>query len=318
MLRFTAALIVFSGLCSAQPLIRVANLSSPPVIIAYGDIRFTDTGEDVATNPKVRRWLVDKIASEKPDAVLLSGDIPFHGGNLDDYAVFRAETKSWVAAHLLILPALGNHEMYLNAQRECEENETVCIDNWWKTFPELNGHRWYSAELGDGILVLNLDSTSPLDPEDAQLRWVDEQLKALQPSVKFVFINMHHPPMADPIEGDPDHSGRPNEAMLATYLRRSPQRKQVRFIVTSGHVHNYERFSRDDVTYLVSGGGGAQPRKFDRSPNDQYQDPAFPNYHYLKFVLQGNKFTAEMIRVADPKSKSPKWEVKDRFEIVAP
>lgn len=317
MLRFTAA-ILCSAFCAAQPLVRVANLSSPPVIVAYGDIRFTDPSEDVATNPKVRRWLVDKIAAEKPDAILISGDIPWHGGTLDDYAVFRAETKSWLAEHLVLLPVLGNHELYLDAQRECEDNETVCIDNWWKTFPELKGHRWYAAELGDSMVVLNLDSNSPLDPDDEQLRWVDGQLKALKPSVKFVFINMHHPPIADEIDGDPDHSGRPNEAQLATYLRRSPLRKQVRFIVIAGHVHNYERFSRDEVTYIVSGGGGAEPRKINRSPIDLYQDRAFPNYHYVKFVLQGNKLTAEMIRAADERSKSPKWEVKDRFEITAP
>lgn len=318
MLRFAAALIVVSAFCAAQPLIHVATLSSPPVIVAYGDIRFTDTGEDVATNPKVRRWLVEKIAAEKPDALLISGDIPWHGGNAGDYAVFRAETKSWLAAHLVILPALGNHELYLDSSRECQDNETACIDNWWKTFPELKGHRWYSAELGDSILVLTLDSTSSLDPNDPQLRWIDEQLKAVKPAVKFVFFNMHHPPLADEINGDPDHSGRPNEAILGAYLHRSPLRKQVRFIINAGHIHNYERFSRDDVTYLVSGGGGAQPRKVDRSPIDQYQDQSFPNYHYVKFVLQGNKFSGEMIRVADPKAKSPKWEVKDRFEIVAP
>lgn len=318
MLRFFAGLTLVSTFCGAQPLIHVDKLSSPPVIISYGDIRFTDSGEDVATNPKVRRWLVDKIATEKPDAILINGDIPWHGGDLNDYGVFRAETKSWAVAHLLILPVLGNHEMYEDAQRQCADNETVCVDNWWKTFPELKGHRWYSAELGDQILVLNLDSNSSLDPDDEQRRWIDDQLKDLKPSVKFVFINIHHPPMADEIEGDPDHSGRPNEAQLVNYLRRAPQRKQVRFIVTAGHVHNYERLSRDGVTYIVTGGGGAQPRKLDRSPLDQYQDRAFPNYHYVKFVMQDNKLSAEMIRVAEEKSKSPKWEVKDRFEIIAP
>jgi hypothetical protein len=317
-MRFFFAACFFSAVCAAQPLIHVATLSSPPVIIAYGAIRFTDSSEDVATNPKVRRWLVEKIAAEKPDAILLNGDVPWHGGNADDYAVYRAETKSWTDEHLVIIPALGNHEMYLNAQRECEDNETVCLDNWWKTFPELKGHRWYSAELGDSIVVLTLDTTSSLDPNDPQLRWVDDQVRALKPAVKFVFINMDHPPIADEISSDPDQSGRPNEAILANYLRRSPLRNRVRFIISAGHVHNYERFSREGITYLVSGGGGAQPRKIDRSPIDQYQEPGFPNYHYVKFVMQGNKLSGEMIRLTDPKSKSPKWEVKDRFEIVAP
>ena len=56
-----------------------SDLSHPLRIIVYGDMRFTDPTEIKATNPKVRRWLVDQIAAEKPDAVLLSGDVPWHG-----------------------------------------------------------------------------------------------------------------------------------------------------------------------------------------------------------------------------------------------
>ena len=61
--------------------VRARDLSNPLQIVAYGDMRFTDPAETEATNPKVRRWLVDRIAAEKPDAVLLSGDIPWHGGH---------------------------------------------------------------------------------------------------------------------------------------------------------------------------------------------------------------------------------------------
>ena len=56
-----------------------SDLSHPLLIIAYGDMRFTDPSETMATNPKVRRWLVNQVAVEKPDAVLLSGDVPWHG-----------------------------------------------------------------------------------------------------------------------------------------------------------------------------------------------------------------------------------------------
>ena len=41
-----------------------ANLSDPLRIVVYGDMRFTDPNENQATNPKVRRWLVDRIAAE--------------------------------------------------------------------------------------------------------------------------------------------------------------------------------------------------------------------------------------------------------------
>jgi len=36
--------------------------AGPLRIIVYGDTRFTDPKETSASNPKVRRWLVDKIA----------------------------------------------------------------------------------------------------------------------------------------------------------------------------------------------------------------------------------------------------------------
>ena len=66
-----------------------SDLSHPLRIIVYGDMRFTDPTETKATNPKVRRWLVDQVAAEKPDAVLLSGDVPWHGSEASDYDEYR-------------------------------------------------------------------------------------------------------------------------------------------------------------------------------------------------------------------------------------
>jgi hypothetical protein len=83
--------------------------------------------------------------------------------------------------------------------------------------------------------------------------------------------------------------------------------------VIAGHIHNYERFQQDGVTYLVSGGGGAVPYPVERTPADAYQDPSFPNYHYLKFVLAGDILNGTMYRLADP--RTTKWEIKDTFEV---
>lgn len=319
-IRFIAGLL-FGGLCVAQPLLRVSGrqLSSRPVIVAYGDIRFTDPKEIVATNPKVRRWVVEKIAEEKPIAILLSGDIPYHGINPGDYEVFRAETAPWREAQVLIIPTLGNHELHTMLPAAIQPQCPECVENWWQTFPELRGHRWYSVQLGGRIFVLNLDTTSPLSPGSDQMKWIRQQLDTLHSSVKFVCFNLHHPPVAD-LETGPGatHNPRPNEIALANFLKdRAARAKRVRFIVNAGHIHNYERFFRDQVVYLVSGGGGAQPVPVTRGPDDLYRDPSFPNYHYLKFVLRGNHLEAEMFRVADPAEATPRWELKDRFQVTA-
>jgi acid phosphatase type 7 len=296
---------------SGQPLIRVADqeISSSPTVIAYGDTRFTDPLEKNATNPKVRRWLVDRMATEKPDAVLISGDLPWNGNVANDYVVYHSETAAWRAAGILISPALGNHEFHGPLQ--------LCLDNWWNEFPKLRGRRWYSIALGSRLFVLNLDSNSSLLPDSEQTAWIKAQLAGLPAAVQFVFVNLHHPPVADvQAKPDDDHNPRPNELALADLLKS--QRKTVRFVVCAGHIHNYERFLQEGVVYLVSGGGGAKPRPIVREVTDLYRDADFPNYHYVKFVLRDNRLEAEMIRVADPTAEAPTWQLKDRFQIQAP
>src|SRR5580765_5138546 len=94
------ALLAASGLF-AQPTKEVT-------VIAYGDTRFTDPGNVTATNPLARAALIARIADERPDAILISGDVPWHGGEKDDYARFRSETEAWRSRGLSVIPALGN------------------------------------------------------------------------------------------------------------------------------------------------------------------------------------------------------------------
>jgi hypothetical protein len=299
--RFATALLLAASYAFAQR----------TVFVAYGDMRFTAPAETQATNPKVRKWLVDKIASEKPTAIVVSGDVPYFGEHAADYAQFHLETAPWRAAHIPVFPALGNHELRGDLKK--------CLENWWTEFPQLRGKRWYMAEIGPKIVVLSLDSDSPLTIGSEQIKWVEQQLVDLKKPVRFVIFNLHHPPVADVESGEASsHNARPNEIALADYLKTAPQSKRVRFIVTAGHVHNYERFFRDGTVYLVSGGGGAAPVRVTRDTTDLYRDPSYPNYHYMRFVLSGKRLHAEMIRVADPSAEKPKWEVKDRFQISAP
>src|ERR1039458_9524477 len=287
------------------PDLRRADLdpSQPLRIIVYGDMRFTDPNEMKATNPKVRRWLVNQVSVERPDAVLLSGDVPWHGSQAADYDVYRRETQIWRDAGLHIYPALGNHEFAGGA------SEQLCLENWWNAFPEIRGRRWYSVQLGSSVYVLNLDSNSSLLPDSEQIAWVKAQLAGLPATVCFVFLNLHHPPLVDVQEnGDPSHNGRPNEHALAEILAKAPEKSRVRFIVTAGHIHNYERFMQDDIVYLVSGGGGADPRPIVRLTADLYQGPEFPNYHYVRFALYGSALVGTMVRLADANAPSPVWE----------
>ena len=135
------------------------------------------------------------------------------------------------------------------------------------------------------------------------------------------------PPPPVPVGPDPpladvqtvklvDHNARPNEQALAAFLKTAAAHSAARFVVSAGHIHNYERLAQDGVTYLVSGGGGATPYDVDRTAADLYQDSDFPNYHYVRFELRGAKFSGEMIRLQDYAARGPShWAPADRFEI---
>jgi hypothetical protein len=285
------------------------NLPDPLVLVAYGDMRFTETTETGAANPGARQALVAKIADEKPAAIFINGDIPWHG-IATDYEVFRHETRRWRERRLRVYPALGNHEF-----SACLE--AACLERWWSVFPELRGRRWYSVAIGSKVVGIELDTDTSLLPGSPQRIWLESQVAGLDRQVRLVLIIMHHPPVADVQSTlQTDHNPRPNETTLADYLKTAAPQSAARFVVSAGHIHNYERFAQDDVTYLVSGGGGAKPYEVERTPADLYHDSEFPNYHYLRFELRGNTLLGEMIRLSDPSAAKPgQWQTRDRFEI---
>ncbi|MBS0396414.1 MAG: metallophosphoesterase, partial [Proteobacteria bacterium] len=228
------------------------------------------------------------------------------------YAVFHAESAPWRARGLRVFPTLGNHEFY-----QCAESE--CLENWWREFPEQRGHRWYSVALGARILAVALDSDAPLGAGSAQRAWLDATLAVLPRSVDFVLVFLHHPPVADPQDGPgASHNARPNERALAERLAEVARAGRARIVVCAGHVHNYERREQDGIVYLVSGGGGAHPVDLARATEDLYRGPGVPNYHYLRFSLEGDTLRGEMVRLEDYDAEQPhRWQVRDRFEVRA-
>jgi len=193
----------------------------------------------------------------------------------------------------------------------------VCLENWWEAFPEMRNRRWYSAKLGSRVYLIVLDSDALLLPGSDQARWLEQQVSSLPASVDFVIFSLHHPPVADvQTHIEINHNPRPNEIALRDYLSGVARQTQARFVVSAGHIHNYEREMKDDVLYLVSGGGGAKPYFVERTPEDLYKSMLFPNYHYVKFTLEKDRLHGEMVRVSDPEASTPAYEVKDSFDIL--
>ncbi len=287
-----------------------AALSAHVTVIGYGDQRFHDPNDanpNIA-DPRMRKALVERIAEEHPDAVQMSGDVPYKGTDPRDYENFIAETAPWRAEHLRVYPALGNHELSGGADKG--------VQAWWGAFPELKGRRWYSVQLGDCMSLIQLDSNSDLTAASEQLNWFRAQVAGLPATVDFVLISLHHPPVADiQTHIEVDHNPRPNEIALRDFLSQVAPSFHAAFVVIAGHIHNYERAQVDGVTYLVSGGGGAHPYYVERTPQDLYQDPNFPVFHYIRFELGERELKATMFKVEDPTAKTLVWQEKDFFTV---
>jgi Icc-related predicted phosphoesterase len=274
--------------------------------VAYGDIRFTDPSNTRVSNPEARQELVRKIAEVKPPFLVVTGDLVLKGGDPKDWKVWQAETAAWRSAGIRVFPVLGNHELSGDPR----------ADNYFAQFPELEQKRWYTVRAGNALFFM-MDSDSDAAGGD-EWNWLTQQLAHVPDDVDFLFFVFHHPPYTHSTDMVPGrgHVARPSEEKLAAFLEQRQAALRQRFIVISGHVHNYERYEHGGVTYLVSGGGGATPYAIRRSPQDAYQAPG-PTYHFLHFYLDGHNLRAEMVKQEVQNGKTT-WAVKDTFELEAP
>ncbi len=302
---------------SPQPALTGPTFTVPGVaagqalkIVGYGDTRFTATSNTIDTDPQVRQYLVQQIAAEKPDAVFMTGDLPFTGTNAADWQVYRDETAAWKAEHLRVYPTLGNHDV--------KGGWDGGIRNFNATFPELQGYLYYSVQIGN-VYLITLNCTESYAEGSAQRAWLGSQLEHLPKSADFVFFLSHMPLYADLQSQVMASVPNPAELSLREYILSLAPKVQAKLVVLNGHIHNYERFEGGQVTYLVSGGGGAIPYRINfRGPEDRYLDSSFPNYHYLVMQIHGKVADVTMYRVTNLKTSDLRLEVKDKFTMTAP
>jgi 3',5'-cyclic AMP phosphodiesterase CpdA len=316
--RRLAVVVVFLG-CAActhshsqmpapvnKPVALQAQVETPFRFVAYGDSRFHDPKDTEPANPVARQALVQAIAEVKPAFITFTGDIVYNGYDVNDWKVWDSETSVWREKKISIYPALGNHDLH--------GNENVALSNYFQRFPDLKNSRYYSVRAANSLMLVldsSLDETS-----GPQGQWLTQALDTLPGDVDFVFIVLHHPPYtssSDEKKYGGGHSSRKHEEELAAMLETRQQHMNARFVVFSGHVHNYERHEHGGVTYFVSGGAGAHAYPIERAPSDPFQSKEI-NYHYLLVEVDHHHLKVTMNRL-DLSSGKPVWTQPDSVEI---
>ena len=303
---FTLWLLWVPSLSFAQTPVELRpQVKTPFRFIVYGDTRFTDPANSKAASPPVRQALVQAIAEAAPAFISVGGDIAYNGDDTNDWKVWDSETEVWRQRHIPVYPALGNHDLH--------GNQTVALANYFQRFPALLNNRYYSVRAAN-TLILVLDSSLD-ETSGPQGEWLMKRLDGVPPDVDFVFLVLHHPPYtasSDKTLGG-GHSARHPEQLLAQVLEERQGRTHARFVVFSGHVHNYEHQQHNGVTYFVTGGGGARPYPIDRTPNDPLNGKSV-NYHYLLVEVDRGNLKITMHRL-DITSGAAVWTQPDSVAI---
>ena len=276
-------------------------------VILYGDSRPAVRGENFfmgRSDPvRERPLIIQRLAAEKPDLIIHSGDHVARGGSEEHWHLWESTHRPILDAGIPFQSVLGNHE-YAGGASEG-------LAHFSKRFPGLRGCRWYAIKAGPlffAMLDTNFDEL-PKTFVDAQDRWYAKTLKEADadPDVKAVIVVSHHPPYTNSQVHGPSEEARRRFA--------DPARSCSKFrMYLAGHVHNYERFLIQGTPFVVSGGGGAPQTAVHVSrvrTGAEYHGPEIRPFHYLLLTIGAAGATIDTMMLQDDDS----WKSGDRFEI---
>jgi predicted phosphodiesterase len=233
-------------------------------IIVYGDTR---------EGHEVHKKIVNKFLDYDFKAVFNTGDLVTDGWDKEQWNVFN-EITGEIRAKAPYYPVAGNHEY----------NSDLYYDN----FELPNNEKWYSVDIGN-IHFIALDTNWHIFKYSDQYDWLEEDLKNVDPGIKFKVVILHHPPFSSGTH--PEDEKRLRESIVPLFEKYRVD------LVFCGHEHSYERLYHNGIIYIITGGGGAplygQGRVTDKSA-------VFKSIHHFCLLhVQNNRLA---VKVFDPDS----------------
>jgi hypothetical protein len=204
------------------------------------DFRFMAIAD---TNPGLGNYTVDtlsKVLPENPDFVLHGGDVQYYASGLETWASWFPLMQPMLSQGAFY-PAVGNHEAEVPDE----------LDGYFRRFFGGAGFAgvddYYRFESG-GVWFFALNTE--LDEETGpQAAWLEAELAAASVSQGYRFSVVYfHKPWVTCGDKSQDSAARAHfEPIFAQY--GVP-------LVVQGHMHGYERFDINGITYVTTGGGG--------------------------------------------------------------
>jgi hypothetical protein len=276
-------LILLIPLLSHAGSIREVSQSVERVKSIEPPVRFAVLG-DSRDGKRVYAQLIQKILERRPHFIIHLGDM-ISKPSEEEWEEFFEISK---AIDLPFFPVIGNHEVAGTTRGE---------EIYRKQFVLPDGKTYYAFQTGAALFVI-LDSEKGKGKiiED-QWSWLKDILSSSNAPLKMVFV---HRPLFLPVDSfklgkamDQHPSARDDlhQLFVKTKLKA----------VFQGDDHRYDRMEKDQVLYVITGGGGA--------PIYAFKDMG-GYFHYVWISIQKGRLEGEVVDL--------EGQVQDRFTIEWP
>ncbi len=255
---------------------------------------------DSAVRWKDAQKVVAQAVSQPSDFTLHTGDIQYYASLLESWQEWMGEMAP-LLRHGAFAPSIGNHEDEIEGE----------FQNYYARLFEKPGQtdtsRWYRFASG-GVHFFSLDTESPLVAGSEQLQWLQSELQVAGATAGFRFsVAYFHKPIWTLGRHAPLMNVR--AALEPLFTAHGVK------LVLMGHNHSYERFEKDGITYVVTGGGGAPLYDVNESvgsfPNDvPFRQAAASAHHFMRIDVGQGSLKGQAI--------GPDGGVIDSFEHPVP
>ena len=227
--------------------------------------------------------LLAKVVPFGADFVVHGGDIQYYDSKLETWAGWFPAMKPLLMLGSL-QPALGNHE---------HETPDELVDYSERYFghPTFGGDtQWYRYESG-GVWFHVLDTEQPIEPATPQGAWLTAGLAEVvqKPGFRASILVMHRPLVTCGDNAQNDGARRAYASTLVQY--KVP-------IVFQAHIHGYERFEIDGITYITTGGGGGLIGNMDQNvsrPECARRLVSGGFFHAVDVVIEGKELRGQVV-----------------------
>lgn len=256
-------------------------------------VAFGDGGSGLPAQKRIAEQLARYHDQYPVHLVLLLGDNIYPNGDAIKYGESRFTTlyKPLLDQHVVFKPVLGNHDI---SGPLGVGYPTFWMSNRRENMRFFNMTATYYDFIYGPFHFFMLDTNRF---RQTQRHWLQEALAQSPPSTIKIVCG-HHPVFSSGFHGSTPRLKRRLKPLLEKY--GSP-------LYLSAHEHDYERFEPiHDVTYIVSGGGGADLRSFGKKacPHSLIRES---RHHFMAFEYAEQCLRVQVI--------DDRGEIFDRFSI---